>query len=593
MVRHFRPVTPVTLVALALAAPAWAQSAINVPARGPDGRIQWTSVIEGKETPAPAIDMGDDETILRLLDEGKNRNQVLAHLRHLTQEIGPRLTGSRRVTTANEWCRDQYTAWGLTNAHLEEWGTMATQFNRGPSSGKLMLKVERRRRDADNENAKTEYETLREFELSTMAWTRGTDGPVRGPVIREPATEEEYEAVKDKLKGAWVLLRPPSSAARQGIRRGPRGWLEMAVNTRDKVAEGTSIDELPVSQKIIFSGAAGFITTSRDERVWTSSVPRWRERKPADVLPDLHVMIRGSDYDALNSRLADAEPVEVEFNLNHELVEGPIPCYNTIAEIRGTQWPDEVVIISAHLDSWDGPGSRGCLDNGTGSAVTLEAARLLMAANAKPKRTIRFINWTGEEQGLLGSRAYVKTHKDALDTISAVFVDDGGTNTQGGLPAASNMVEMLAAATAPTNNQFYSEIDGRYLNVNVRDTGRRIGSHGSSDHASFNAVGVPGFFWDEIGRSEYTFGWHTQYDKLDLAIEEYLVQSSTNSAITAYRLACAPTLLPRELPAEKKDEPKASDEGSAKPAVDNPPATAPGPTDPAPTGMNDNGPSIR
>lgn len=588
-----RPRLTLLLATLALATPAWAQSTINIPAKGPDGRLQWTSVIEGKETPAPAIDMGDDETILRLLDEGKNRNQVMQHLRHLTHEIGPRLTGSRRLATANEWCRDQYTAWGLTNAHIEEWGTMATQFNRGPSTGKLLLKIERRRRDADSDAPKVEYETLREFEFSTMAWTKGTDGPLRGPVIREPATEEEYEAIKDKLPGAWVLLRPPSSTARQGIRRGPRGWLEMAVNTRDKVAEGTSIDELPVSQKIIFSGAAGFITTSRDERVWTSSVPRWRERKPADVLPDLHVMIRGSDYDALNSRLADGEPVEVEFNLQHELIEGPIPCANTIAEIRGTEWPDEVVIISAHLDSWDGPGSQGCLDNGTGSAVTLEAARILMAANAKPKRTIRFINWTGEEQGLLGSRAYVKMHKDSLDKISAVFVDDGGTNTQGGLPAASNMVEMLAAATAPTNNQFYSETDGKFLNVNIRDTGRRIGSHGSSDHASFNAVGVPGFFWDEIGRSEYTFGWHTQNDKFEQAIEEYLVQSSTNSAITAYRLACAPTLLPRELPAEKKDEPKASDEGSAKPAVDNPPAAAPGPTDPAPMGMNDNGPSIR
>jgi carboxypeptidase Q len=208
------------------------------------------------------------------------------------------------------------------------------------------------------------------------------------------------------------------------------------------------------------------------------------------------------------------------------------------------------VIVSGHLDSWNGPGSTGTIDNGTGSSVTLEAARILMAAGAKPKRTIRFILWTGEEQGLLGSKSYVERNGDQLDKISCVLVDDGGTNYEGGLGGTDAMLPMLANATAPINNVFYSETDGRYLNVNLHSTGERLSGGGGSDHASFNAVGVPGFFWDEVGRADYGYGWHTQYDRLDQAIPEYLMQSSTCAAVTAYNLACAPSLLPREVKEE-------------------------------------------
>ncbi|MFZ4574121.1 MAG: M28 family metallopeptidase, partial [Phycisphaerales bacterium] len=213
------------------------------------------------------------------------------------------------------------------------------------------------------------------------------------------------------------------------------------------------------------------------------------------------------------------------------------------------------VIISAHLDSWDGPGSEGCTDNGTGSAVTLEAARLLMAAGAKPKRTIIFANWTGEEQGLLGSREWVEANESKWPQITACFVDDGGTNYQGGLGAPDWQVDYLAAATAPTNNQFFDSVSNKPLNVNIRKGGKNETGGGGSDHASFLRVGVPGFFWDEVGRADYGRGWHTQHDKLDLAIPEYLMQSATNSAIVAYRLACAPSLLARKDP-NATEEPK-------------------------------------
>lgn len=305
-----------------------------------------------------------------------------------------------------------------------------------------------------------------------------------------------------------------------------------------------------VMEQLLSLNPAGFLSSSRDDRVWTTSTRGWRELTTDKIGRDTEYAVRQSDYDYINSRLYDNIPVEVEINAACTFTPGPIPVYNTVAEIKGTEFPDEVVIVSAHLDSWDGPGSQGTLDNGTGSCVTLEAARILMAAKAKPKRTIRFILWTGEEQGLLGSRSYVDRNKDILPKISAVFVDDGGTNYEGGAPVTTEMADMMAAATAPTNGLFYDEVEKKWMDVNIRRVGDTLPRGGGSDHASFNAVGVPGFFWDEIGRSDYQYGWHTQNDKIDLAIPEYLKQSATNAAITAYNLACAPTMLPRVKPAE-------------------------------------------
>ncbi len=538
----------VLLPVLAGASLAWAQAA----PLAPDRQSTWTAIIDGQEVPAPDIFMGDDDVVRAILDEGKNRNRVMDHLRHLCEVIGPRLTGSSNLQRANEWARDQFESFGLTNAHLEEWGTVAARFDRGPSSGRLLLRRTQRARDGESS---TEYDPIREFDVSWLAWQKGTDGPVRGRVVKEPETLDEFLAIRDDLAGAWLLVKAPPPVGQRGVRSALSTRYEIRRDARRKIAEGEPEDSLSVVERLALEPVLGYISTTRDERVWTGAVPGWRTLDLDTIPSDVHVVIRGSDYDFLNSRVADGEPVEAEFDLRATFTPGPFPVYNTIAEIRGTELPDEVIIISGHLDSWDGPGSQGCTDNGTGSAVTIEAARILAAVGARPLRTIRFILWTGEEQGLLGARAYVQKHADQLDKISAVFVDDGGTNTQGGLPAAANMVEMLAAATAPTNNQFFSEIDKKFLNVNVRNTGQRIATGGSSDHAAFNAVGVPGFFWDEIGRAEYGFGWHTQHDRIDLAIPEYLVQSATNSAIVAYRLACAPSLLPRAPRPERQTEP--------------------------------------
>jgi hypothetical protein len=536
----------VTSLLLVVAGSVWAGD----PQSGSAPKQEVVAIIDGKEVPPPAIEMGDPATIAAILDEGKNRNQVMDHLTHLTKKIGSRLTGSQRLIAANNWCRDQYVRWGLSNAHLEQWGEVTTGFDRGPCSGKLLLVREKKNED---NSVSVEYDTLRDFEFSTLSWTKGTEGPVRGKVVREPQTDADYESVKDQLTGSWVLVKAASPIGQRGVRRRLADFAQMRAEARKKLADGASQDSLTMQEKVAVAPVAGFISTTRDERVWTGAVGGWRERKIEDYPNDLSISVRSSDYDAINSRLADGEPVEIEFNLQHTLTPGPVPVYNTIAEIPGTTWPDEIVIVSGHLDSWDGVGSEGCTDNGTGSATTLETARILMAVGAKPKRTIRFVNWSGEEQGLLGSAGYVATHAAELPKISAVFVDDGGTNYDGALSVPKAMVDMLAAATAPINNVFYDEVDQRYLNCDIRTISERMPPNGGSDHATFNNKGVPGFYWVETGRADYGHGWHTQYDKLDLAIPNYLAQSATCAAVTAYNLACAPTLVPRP-PAEEKKE---------------------------------------
>jgi len=456
---------------------------------------------------------GDPAVVAKIVEEGKNNNKVWEHLEYLSLQIGPRLTGSSRLMEANEWTRDQFELYGLSNTHLHEWGEIPVRFDRGPSYCRMV-----------------EPDAM-EFEFTAGSWSAGTDGVVRGIVLKAPADEAAFEAIKDKLEGAWIL-----SPGRGGD-RGRRG-----------VVQRESIPAVPeeIGEKLLAAGIAGVIVPSNNELVITRSQGNWREMTMADIPSGVTIQVRRSDYDAINSRIFDGREVVIEADLQHHFTEGPFALVNTVAEIPGTEKPDEVVIVSAHLDSWDGPGSFGTQDNGTGSSVTLEAARLLMHAGARPKRTIRFILWTGEEQGLLGSRAYVESLSDEEKAkISAVFVDDGGTNYEGGLNCIETQAEMLARATAPVNEAFPD------MAVEIKAS-RRMPQGGGSDHASFNAVGIPGFFWDETGSGgregkNYQFIHHTQHDTPRYAVQEYLVQSSVCSAVTAYNLAMADTLLPREI----------------------------------------------
>lgn len=452
-----------------------------------------------------AVAQGDPDTIRKIVDEGTKHNQVMNHLTYLTQKIGPRLTSSSNLDKAEKWAVGQFKKFGCTNVHLEQWGSFPVGFDRGKKSYGRM----------------TSPETV-EFEFTSPSWSEGTKGPLKGPAIMAPTTMEQFNAVKDKLKNAWVIFttNPP--------RRRP----------------GTAPTELTPEQKaqqdlaaaIDGAGIAGRVNASRSELTVTSG--QWRDKTFESHPMDRSVTIRKSDMDKITADLTANKPVTLEFNLDQKWRKGPVPIYNVIAEIKGTEKPDEVVIVSGHLDSWDGPGSQGALDNGTGSCTAMEAARILCAVKAKPKRTIRFILWTGEEQGIFGSRAYIALHPNEMDKISAVLVDDGGTNYQGGYEGLDVWKPFFETAYAPSVAAFPA-MPMKYVIHESAIT--RIGS----DQDSFNAVGVPGFFTIETGRSDYNYIHHTQHDRLEFAIPEYLVQSSTNHAVVSYNLACADTMLPR------------------------------------------------
>lgn len=449
----------------------------------------------------------DPATIARIVDEGKNRNQVMNLLTELTSKIGSRLTSSTNLDKAEAWAMAQFKKFGCTNVHLEPWGSYPVGFDRGKKGFGRMNSPEKV-----------------QFEYTTPSWSEGTPGPLKGPAVRGPKTLEELAAMKDKLKGAWVVVE------RMPFRRRPGAELTPEQKAQQDLEAG-----------IDAAGALGRVAGSRSELTLTSG--SYRDKTFENHPTDRSITVRKSDMDKINAALDAGKPVELEFNLDQKWRKGPVVNNNVIAEIKGTEKPDEVVIVSGHLDSWDGPGSTGATDNGTGSCTALEAARILCKVGAKPKRTIRFILWTGEEQGLFGSRSYVIQHEKELDKISAVFVDDGGTNYIGGYDGHADMKPMLEAAFAPVVAAFPD------LPMTFRER-RSPRTNIGSDQDSFNAVGVPGFFTFEssvpkYGSQDYNFSHHTQNDIIKYAIPVYLVQSATAHAVVSYSIACGETMLPR------------------------------------------------
>lgn len=443
-------------------------------------------------------------TIQKAVQEGKYNSQVMQLLKELTT-IGPRLTSSSNLDKAEAWAMAKFKSWGLQNVHLEKWGEYPVGFDRGKCSGGMTSPV------------------MRDFEFTTPSWTPGTKGRKEGPAVQAPATMAEFDQNKAKYKGAWVVFKtsPP---------RGPR--------PRPGEAAPEMTEAQKVREAITGSGALGIVYPSNNDLVITSG--SWQGLS-MDKLPTLvQVLVRKSDMDEVQKQMTAGKAVTLGFDINQSFRKGPISNHNVVADIPGTEKPDEIVIVSGHLDSWDGPGSQGALDNGTGSCTALEAARILATIKARPKRTIRFILWTGEEQGLFGSRGYVRDHPAELAKISAVLVDDGGTNYQGGYVGLESQREMMEAAFAPTVAAF----PDLPMKFEVRE---RMPTGGGSDHVPFNGAGVPGFFTNETGRSNYTLVHHTQHDKFEMAIPEYLIQSATNHAIVSFSLACAETMLPRQI----------------------------------------------
>jgi carboxypeptidase Q len=481
----------------------------------------------------------------KLINDAKEGSEIMANLAYLSDVIGPRLTGSANLKRANDWAYDKMKSYGLTNVELEPW-EVPIGWERGTASAKII-----------------EPNTGRSLAVAAMGWTPGTEGKIVGNVMIVSAKNtEELKAYEGKLKGAIVLRgqpanvrpitdnvdifgnpppRPQEPANADKDKAAPSDKEKTPAADKDKAAGGFNnrrgADSMRFGREMTeFLKKEGVAVLLSDAGKphgllnMTGGWPRGDRVAAADPLPTLFV---AHEHFAMLHRLATRPAPAVtrmEVEISNTFVPGPLTVYNTIGEIRGSEKPDEIVVVGAHIDSWD--LGQGTTDNGTGTCVVLETARLLAKCGVTPKRTIRFALFCGEEQGLHGSKAYVKRHEAELPKTSAAVVHDTGTGKIVGLSLMGRDVlkPLMEAELASLKELGVADISTR--------------SMGGSDHQSFEAAGVPGFMFRQ-DPAEYRLTHHSQSDTFDKAREPDLVQGAQSMAVIAMRIANRDEMLPR------------------------------------------------
>jgi hypothetical protein len=453
-----------------------------------------------------------------LIAEAMDRSEVMENLKHLSDVIGPRLTGSPAARKANDWTAERFKAYGLS-ARLEAWPFGIT-WRRGRASFRITAPFERN------------------LVGHSWAWTAGTHGKtLAGRVVRiDGSTPESLAVYLGKVRGAWVMLRPAASiwnpdgppmtaadsAEKSESRRRQAGLQADTSEAARKARQQFNTDRPYLLRK---AGALGILTDGSKEHGLMNM-----SGSPNNVSPLPNVVIAHEDYAMFDRQIAMGVTPRVEGRVDNRLGTAAVQQWNTVAEIPGSDWPGQVVILGAHLDSWD--LGTGVTDNGTGSMVVLEVARVLVRSGLQPKRTVRFILFTGEEEGLLGSRAYAAAHASEADSIQAVLVLDNGTG----------MITGQALQGRDELEQLWKELLAPVASLGA--TGVRKANKGGTDHLSFLPYGVPGFNFDQESRG-YDHTHHSQVDTYDHALAGDLKQASAVMVVTAYELANLPVLLPR------------------------------------------------
>jgi carboxypeptidase Q len=453
----------------------------------------------------------------RILSEIREHSEAMDNLEHLSDSIGQRLTGSPQLKQANEWTRDMFQKYGLTNAHLEPW-TIARSWTRG------------------NARARIVSPAAHPLTIAAAGWSPSTPGVVQGPVVYFDAkTKEEFARFHGKLKGAIVIYQEPASLSP------PKPADPNAEVTRPMQQPPPRMGEPPIpdpyyaflqaaKERTQFFKEEGVVAVLRDSNKphgLLNMTDVSLEKYAPGVIPA--AFVTGEGYRMI-FRLLKHGPVQVEIEMTNAMGEKPMEVYNTVADLRGSEKPDEMVILGAHLDSWD--LATGSTDNGTGSIAVLEAARALAKLNLKPKRTIRFVLFTGEEQGLYGSEEYVKAHQNELEKVSAVLVHDTGTGRVLTLGLHDNYQDrqLVDEVLAPLHE----------LKLLEPSMARSYGT----DHLSFDDAGVPGFFCIQ-DLAEYRLTHHSQSDAFDKVWKDDLNQGAQVLAAWAYNTAQLPGMLPR------------------------------------------------
>jgi hypothetical protein len=501
---------------------------------------------------APAAQQQDQATAdinARIRKEGMDNSQIMRTMHQLTDVYGPRLTGSPNHKAAGEWAIKEMTRWGFTNGHLEPFDFGRPGWLNEKASGHIIAPVK------DN------------LVFEVLAWTPSTNGTARGPALQfelpEQPTQAEltafFDGLKPKMKGAIVLVgphrvvpfqeEPPAKrrtdeAVLAGIGRanlpragGPgRGGRIGGPQRREGALEGTAVNE----QLDAFLLANGVLVRVNDAGREHGQIRAFNYRgyDPSKSVPT--VVLRNEDYGRISRLLVDG-PVELEFTIqNHDYPEGRT-SYNTIAEIPGTDKAAEVVMLGGHLDSWH--SATGATDNAIGCAVMMEAARILKAIGVQPRRTIRVALWGGEEQGLLGSQAYVAEHfgtaeapKPEFATFNGYFNVDSGT---GRIRSASvfgpdGAADILSLAFKPFED----------LGI-MGATATTSRNTGGTDSTSFNAAGLPGIGLSQDTIEYGTHTWHTNLDTYERIVEQDVKNAAVAIAGALYELAMRDEMLPR------------------------------------------------
>jgi hypothetical protein len=503
----------------------------------------------------PQDEQLDYAMIGRIREEGLNRSQVMDHISWLSDVYGPRLTGSPAIKQAGEWTMKKFSEWGLANAHQETW-----PFGKGWSLVRFSAHM-----------TEPQISPLIGYPKS---WTPGTNGTINADVIYTPiSSEADFEKYRGKLKGKVVLLQmarqvrmldgrivmrmndddikeamtTPVPPVRSGGRGGPGGGLAF----QNKVlafllAEGVAavFDRGSDSDSAAGGSDLSWMAQRTDGGTIFVQSGGPRDQNAGKVPPQ--VVLAVEHYNRMIRILERGVTVKVELNIQAQFHdETSQNGFNLIAEIPGTDLKDEVVMIGAHFDSHH--SGTGATDNASGSAAMMEAMRILKTIGANPRRTIRIGLWGGEEQGLLGSRAYVKEHfadplelntkgllKPEHEKLAAYFNIDNGTGRIRGVWSQGNLAVMKV---------FEQWADP------LRDLGVTIISPRSvsqTDHLSFDTVGLPGFQFVQERLEYNSRTHHSNMDTVDHVQRDDMVQMATVVAVFAYNAAMRNEKLPRK-----------------------------------------------
>ncbi len=507
----------------------------------------------------------------KIRKEGMENSQIMRTMHFLTDLYGPRLTGSPNLKAAGEWAAKQLKEWGLENAHLEPWDFGHPGWLNERFSAHIISPVKD------------------QLTCEVLAWTPSTKGTVTAQAFHlippERPTQEELTAylnsVKDKVKGKIVLVGkhqfvavntnpPPRRLDEQQARarfdpnnpQAAQPYRPPFARPQEQQPDPSRLNAARVNEQIDqFLLTNGALVRVNDAGRDHGQIRAFSNRSydPSKVVPT--VIMRNEDYGRITRIMADGTPVELEFTIVNRLYPEGRTAYNVIAEIPGTDKKDEVIMLGGHLDSWH--AATGATDNAIGCAVMMEAVRILKAIGVQPRRTIRIALWSGEEQGLLGSQAYIKEHFGTFENPKPDYFKFGGYfNIDSGTGRARGMSVFGPPEAATILRQVLAPFEDLGVMGAIATRSRAMGG---SDHTSFNQAGLPGIgiVQDPIEYGTYT--WHTSLDTYERIIEDDAKKSAVVIAAAVYHLAMRDELLPRFSKEQMPPLPPRSGSSQARP----------------------------